>query len=167
MAIEKKVKISMKNGTEKFLADLTSADLDNVKLEARKEGKHAGKSYLSLKSEVVAETPTHKTERRIFKWTVMDKVAMYNVTYGKTLAIFSKEIGDVPAYEYAIGNYLIEQDKVNNGISTGLDKESKALGKQASKLPDAGKKELEALLAKYNLKESDVKANIKKAGFGK
>lgn len=146
--MDKKVKIMMTNGTEKYLADLTPADLPNVKLAIRADGKHKGKTNLTLKSEVVKETDTHKVERRLFKWATMPIVAMYELAIPKTLQTFIKEKTDVVVLAYAIGNYAIEMDKLNNGVEgTGLSKGSKELAKEIDKVDIETQNEIRAFLA--------------------
>jgi len=115
MSTEKKVEIEMKDGSKKLLAELTNNDLPDVKLSSNDKGE----TNLTLKSVIISDTPTHRTERRLYKWRTMPVIAMYDAKYGKTLATLSKDLGDTNVYEYAIGNFLIEQDKVHNGVAGG------------------------------------------------
>ena len=148
--VEKVIEIEMKNGSKKFLADLTQGDLANVKLNEKN-----GLTYLTMKSEVIARDSTHETERRLFKWNVMGEIKMYDLTVGINLDILGKELGKETVYNHARRNYVIEQDKVHNGIvATGKPADQKMLdlaGKMG--LDTAG---IEAL-----------KAIMVKAGFGK
>ncbi len=128
--MEKTTKIEMNDGSQKFLADLLFSNLPDVKLVIKTEGKHKGESYITLKSEVVSETPTHKVERRLFKWATMPRVAMYDLSIAKSLPQFVKDAGEQTVYDYAIGNYAIDMDKQNNGMEgKGLTKQAKAVGK--------------------------------------
>jgi len=168
--MEKKVKIELEKGVQKFLADMTKDDLLNVKLSIREEGKHKGKTNITLKSEIISETPTHKIERRLYKWATMDNVAMYDLSIPKDIDIFIKEKGKQVVYEYAIGNFAIEQDKVNNGMTTGASKEAKAIGKAVTSASPEVQAEIQAVLAKHNVapaKFEEMKKNMKTHGIGK
>jgi len=150
MAVEKKVEIEMKDGSKKLLSELTNNDLPDVKLSSNDKGE----TNLALKHVTLNETTAYKTERRIYKWRTMPAVAMYNVAYGRTLAILSKDLGDTNVYEYAIGNYLIEQDKVHNGVVSGRPLDERII----------------MGIDKLGLPKSDadkIKAIMKAHGFGK
>jgi hypothetical protein len=148
--IEKKVEIDLTNGTKKFLADLTPADLASIKLTEKD-----GKSYLSMKSEVIAQTPTHVTERRLYKWNVMSTLVMYDVKYGRTLDVLRKELTDGVVYAHATRDYIIAQDKLHNGITTSKKPEDQKIMEAATKLGLPPEE-----LAK-------IKAIMMAAGFGK
>ena len=150
---KKTVAIELNDGTSKFLADLTTTDLQSVKLTTgQKKGQPA--TWLTLKSEVTKETPTHKTERRLFKWTTMPTTRMYDITYAKDLETFAKEVGKQTCYNHALGNYLIDQDKAHNGVTGGKPADEKLIS-QAEKLG------LPAAVIEQ------MKKAMKDAGFGK
>lgn len=155
--MEKSLKIGMKNGTEKFLADLTPADLDEVKLTEK-----SGTTNLTMKSETVKETTTHKIERRLFKWATMPKLAMYDLSIPIDLDTFVSEKGKVAVYEYAIGNYAIESDKLNNGIEAKGADPVKNLDKIVSALVAKGVPQAEAEKA-----VASAKKMLLASGFGK
>ncbi len=109
--MEKKVKISLKYGKEVFLADLQVDQLDEVILQEKD-----GKTWLTMKSELVSETDTHFTERRLYKWNVMPALVMYEVKYAKTLKGLEADLGTSTTYNHAMRDFIIAQDKVHNGI---------------------------------------------------
>jgi hypothetical protein len=150
MANDKKVEIEMKDGSKKSLSELTNNDLPNVKVASNDKGE----TNLTLKSVILNENTTHKTERRIYKWRTMPAVAMYDVKYGKTLPTLSKELGETNVYDYAIGNFLIEQDKVHNGVTGGKPLDEKIVS-SAEKLG----------LPKAEIDK--IKAIMRAHGFGK
>lgn len=148
--LEKKIEVEMTNGTKKFIADLTTADLLNVKLTEKD-----GKTYLSMKSEVITQTPTHVTERRLYKWNVMSSLVMYDVKYGRTLDVLRKELTDTVVYGHATRDYIIGQDKLHNGITTSKKPGDVKIMEEATKLGLPPEE-----LAK-------IMAIMKQAGFGK
>jgi hypothetical protein len=148
--LEKKVEIDLTNGTKKFLADLTPADLASIKLTEKD-----GKSYLSMKSEVIGQTPTHVTERRLYKWNVMSTLVMYDVKYGRTLDVLRKELTDGVVYAHATRDFIIAQDKLHNGIQTTKKPGDQKIMDEATKLGLPPEE-----LAK-------IKAIMMTAGFGK
>lgn len=155
--MEKKVKIGMKNGTEKFLADLTKEDLENVKLTEK-----SGTTNLTMKTEIVKETATHRIERRLFKWATMPKLAMYDLSIPKDLDQFVVEKGKIAVYEYAIGNFAIESDKLNNGIEAKGTDPVKNLDKIVLALVAKGVPQAEAEKA-----VASTKKMLLVSGFGK
>ncbi len=156
--MEKKVKITMNDGKEKFLADLTQVDVASVKLTEKD-----GKSYLSMKSEVVSETPSHWVERRLYKWNVMPTLVMYDVKYGKTLDQLKADLSEATVYAHAMRDFIIGQDKVHNGIvgesqADPMKNINKAVAALIAKgVPQAEAQKLVAM----------TEAALKKAGFGK
>jgi len=147
---EKKVEIELMDGKKKLLSELNNIDLPKVKLTKNDKGE----TNLTLKSCLLNETPTHKTERRIYKWRTMENIAMYDVKYAKTLPALSKELGETNVYDYAIGNFLIEQDKLHNGMAGGKPLDEKIV----------------ASAEKMGLPKSEIdkiKAIMKEHGFGK
>jgi hypothetical protein len=165
---KEKIQIEMKDGKSIPLANLTQGDLPNVKLvDGEKQGKPV--TRLTLKSEVISETATHKTERRIYKWATMPAVAMYDDTYGKDLDLLVKDTKKESVYSWAIGNMLIEHDKDHNGIVGGSDPEvtaQKASVKLIASLRSMGQNkaadEVEASLKKVE----SVKKGMKEHGSG-
>ena len=142
-------KISMKNGTEKELKDLTQADLVNIKLDTKGDA-----SWLTLKSTIISQDDSHIVERRIYKWKVMEKVVMYDVKYGADLKTLARELTDKVVYNHAIRNFTIEQDKLHNGVTSGKPLDEKLI----------------ALASKAGVDEkglAELKATLKRAGFGK
>lgn len=162
--MEKKVKIALKNGTEVFLADLKESQLNDVKLDTKDN-----LTWLAMKSEVVEETATHNIERRLYKWVKMPTIVLYEVKYGKTLAILEKDLGNATVYALAMRDFIIAQDKIHNGISSANPEESarKATEKLVANLRTIGQHkaadEIEATMAKVNA----VKKGLKEHGFGK
>ena len=124
--MEKKIRIMLNDGSEVFLADLTQADLPRVKLEAKE-----GKSWLAMKSEVVAESDTHWTEKRLYKWNIMPSLVMYEARYPKTVSGLVKDWGEDSTWSHAVRDWIIAQDKDHNGVQgTGkgkLDATDKAI----------------------------------------
>lgn len=162
--MEKTTAIKMNNGTEKSLKDMTQNDLPNVLLSEKE-----GKTWLTMKSIVIASDATHITERRLYKWNVMPLLVMYDVRYGNSLAVLTKELGEKEVYSLAMRDFVIAQDKLHNGIS-GSDPEAssqKATVKLVANLRAMGQNkaadEIETTMAKVN----SVKKGMLKAGFGK
>lgn len=162
--MEKTTAIKMTNGTEKSLKDLTQNDLPNVLLSEKD-----GKTWLTMKSIVIASDATHITERRLYKWNVMPALVMYDVRYGNSLAVLTKELGEKEVYSLAMRDFVIAQDKLHNGIS-GSDPEAssqKATVKLVANLRAMGQNkaadEIEVTMSKVNA----VKKGMLKAGFGK
>lgn len=150
-----KIEIEMVDGSKKNLADLTPADLPNVKLvTGKKKGQDA--TWFTLKSEVIATDTTHVTERRIYKWATMPALVMYDVRYGKDLDTFAKETGKKETYSYAIGNFLIEQDKLHNGVTTADPAKKVSSAISALEAQGVPKEQIEA-----------IKASLKAKGFFK
>jgi len=83
------VEIEMKDGTKKSLADLTQADLVNVKLDG-KEDKDKNPTSITLKRGVVNDTTDVYTERRLFKYGNNPKVVLYDLDLPKTKSALDK-----------------------------------------------------------------------------
>jgi hypothetical protein len=150
MASEKKVvEIEMNDGSKIALNKLTTADLPNVKLTIKD-----GESNLTMKSTIIKEGKDFDEQRRLFKWSTMKEIAMYTVKVPKSLEAFRTIKTDAEILEYAVGNYVIESDKENNGM-TGGDPEKKA--------NDTIKK-MQALGLPEKLVNETITA-MKKAGF--
>ena len=147
----KEVKIEMKDGTEKLLKDITPGDLSNVKLTVKD-----GETNLTMKSVIVKTDAKFDVQRRMFKWTTMPNLVVYDLKVPKTMEAFKEVATDKEILDYAIGNYCIEKDKENNGVEAkGADPE-----KLAHKL-------IATLEAKgFDAKGVDaMKAMLKKNGF--
>ncbi len=151
--MEKKVKISLKNGKEVFLADLQVNQLVEVVLR-----ENEGKTWLTMKSEVISETDTHFIERRLYKWNVMPALVMYDVKYAKTLKGLEVDLGTSTTYNHAMRDFIIAQDKIHNGIEGKGSDPEKLANKLYASLEGKGvtKADIEAL-----------KKAMLKAGFGK
>ncbi len=155
MANKKKVEIEMTNGTKKLLVDLTPADLPNVKMTMKKDGDGKDTPNMTMKTEIVKETKTHYTERRLYKWTTMPTLVMYDLNVPKTYDVWTKESTPENRYDYGIGNWKIEQDKLHNGVTTSKVPGDQKIMNEAAKLglpPE--------VIAK-------IQAELIKAGFGK
>lgn len=156
--------IKMINGSEKDLKDITQNDLPNVLLNEKDN-----KTWLTMKTTIIASDATHITQRRLYKWNVMPSLVMYDVKYGKTLAVLTKELGETATYEHAIGDFIIAQDKVHNGIS-GSDPEAssqKASIKLVANLRALGQNKAADEIEKTMAQVNAVKKGLKNAGFGK
>ncbi len=165
--MEKKIQIEMKDGSKKNLADLVQGDLPNVKLTTKEE-----ETNLTMKTEVISETLTHELTRRLYKWTTMPALAMYDVNVPKTFDVWIAETPHDACHEYGIGNWLIEQDKVHNGMSTGVSKENKELAKLMGKASVDIQAQIRALLEASGVpieaipgKITEAKANLQSHGM--
>jgi hypothetical protein len=150
-----KIEIEMKNGSKKKLSELTDKDLEQVKLTLKKD-KETGELLpnLTMKAEVIRSTETHDIERRLFKWTTMPSLKMYDLPVPKNYDIWTKETTKEQRYDLGIANWKIEQDKVHCGITSGKPLDQKII----------------ASAEKLGMSKADVdkiKAIMKQAGFGK
>lgn len=158
---EKTVQVAMKDGTKKYLAGLTHADLPDIKLTSKSSG-GTNLTNLTMKTEVISETATHWIERRLYKWTTMPKLVMYDLHIPKDLDTLILEKGKKVVYGYAIGNYAIAQDKLHNGIEPRKADPVKTLDKIVVSLMADGmtKEEAEKTV-------SDTRKMLLARGFGK
>ena len=142
--------IKLSDGSEVALEKLTAEQLPLVVLGKNKDGE----PNFPLKECILSETPTHRTMRRLFKWGTMPKLVSYDLMVPKTLEGLRKEMTDEEIYKHAVGNYLIAQDKANNGIETktGLTGATKDLAKKIDKASPEVQAQIKALLAAGFLK---------------
>ncbi|MBM3205940.1 hypothetical protein FJZ41_03790 [Candidatus Shapirobacteria bacterium] len=157
MAKENEVKIEMKDGKEKLLKDLTPADLPNVKLTEKD-----GEKNLTMRAIILKEDEAFKYQRRLFKWTTMPSLVMYELKIPKTVAAFKTLAKDSDILEYAIGNYVIETDKLHCGIEAKGSDPIKALDKIVASLVAKGVPQAEA-----EKSVAETKKALLKQGFGK
>ena len=153
----KNIMIKMSDGSEKALKDLTNDDLPDVALTQKD-----GETNLTMKSEVIKSDPKHDTERRLFKWTTMPKIMMYDLKVPKTLEAMKETTKEADILEYAVGNWKIEQDKLHNGIEASGADPNKLLDKLVAGFVARGMSQVEA-----EKMVAGARASIKKSGFGK
>ena len=154
--MDKEVKIEMVNGKFIPLNKLTQADLPNVKLSVKN-----GQTHFVMKTVVIKEDDRFYVERRLFKWTTMEKLVCYDLKVPKTMEAFREIASEKDILDYAIGNYCIEMDKLNSGTIDSVNP-VKQLDKIVSALVKKG--------VPLDVAEQTV-ANTRKAllsqGFGK